>query len=328
MAELEDPHFAPAPPTERRRLSRRARITLGGGAAVAAVLAVNLGIDDGRDRYEQSIAGQSADGATKVVPGEASREQPWLGSPAATWANGEAGIVLPEARPVGVFSAEQVAEHLRTVRSFLLAANVDPATVKGGRPDRALALLTEPSRSYVDDWLARPTRDSDPALLFSRFDPQRAVPVTDTVKVKGELSFAEGRDGGLTVTTDHSFAYALFPGPEAGKARSSASPAGVVPAAFGNPVFQARVEREVVRRQLEFHFEDPATSGAGPGQTELGRIAASFANNVCEMGNGFLETDFGGTDQEIDTSGRMGDPYDRGTGDIGGAGSCVAVRGT
>ncbi|MFI5527314.1 hypothetical protein ACIA8O_02035 [Kitasatospora sp. NPDC051853] len=330
MSEYEDPHFAyvPPPAPARRRLSKKVKAGLVGGSVLAVLLAVNLGIDDGRDKYEASVKNPSADGRARIIPGEATREQPWLGSPAAAWAEGEAGIVLPEARPVGAFTAEQVAVHLRTVRAFLAAGNLDPATVKGGTPRQALELLTEESREELEAQLTRPTEQDDPALVFSRFDPLRAVPVTDTVKVKGELSFAEGDKGSLVVKTDYSFVYALWPGPEAGRPRSSASPSSVVPAAFGNPVFQARVEREVVRRQQEFHFLDPEKYRVEPGRMAVGRLAASFANNVCTMGSGFLETDFGGSDEDVDTSGKPGDPYDRGSGDAAGDGGCHAIRRT
>lgn len=66
---------------------------------------------------------------------------PFAGTPAEDFAEGEAGIVLPEAEPVGDFTAEEVADALEQVRRALIAARLDHTMLIDHDPDEFLALL-------------------------------------------------------------------------------------------------------------------------------------------------------------------------------------------
>lgn len=122
-------------------------------------------------------------------------QDPFRGSPALQWADGAAGIELPAATPVAGMSSETVADALQKARQFLVAANLDPATLRGDRPASAIALLDPRQPDLLKDveqYLKAPTAQDTPALLFTRFDPSRIKPVGDVVKVRGSMRAEQG----------------------------------------------------------------------------------------------------------------------------------------
>src|SRR5215470_6471979 len=66
---------------------------------------------------------------------------PFTGTPADGWADGAAGIVTPKASSAGGFSAAQVAAAYAITRKLLLAAALDPKTLRGGAPTAFESLL-------------------------------------------------------------------------------------------------------------------------------------------------------------------------------------------
>jgi hypothetical protein len=59
---------------------------------------------------------------------------PFAGSPAASFADGAAGIVLPTARAHGQFTAAQVAAAYQVVKGLLIAGNLNWPTLRGNKP--------------------------------------------------------------------------------------------------------------------------------------------------------------------------------------------------
>src|SRR5882757_1561984 len=51
--------------------------------------------------------------------------QPFAGTPAAKWRDGEAGLAVPEAKAVGAYSAQQVADAMAKVRQATVAARLN-----------------------------------------------------------------------------------------------------------------------------------------------------------------------------------------------------------
>ncbi|MEV6208552.1 hypothetical protein [Kitasatospora sp. NPDC051914] len=331
----------PAPPAPRRRFGRRPkpvdpwgrrrkrnRQTLLFVVLAAAVTLAALNVDRLHGWYRQ---GQESSSLPAVGPETASPtaapptvapdtptvDRPWAGSPADAWPAGADAVVVPEAKAVGVFSKDTVAAHLAAVRQYLVLTNLDPKTVAGQTPSAALALLDRQGRAELEKALAHPTAESDPANWLSRFDPRRAVPVSDVVKVQGRTTFESDGDRGLLVHTDYTFVYALRPGPDAGAPRPGASSGGAAkPVAWKAGDDGVHVEREIVRREQDFRFYDPARYQVQRGKLVITRSAGAFGNNVCTMGSGFLETDFDRTRQGTDPStgpsgGATVDPYDR-----------------
>lgn len=253
--------------------------------------------------------------------------QPWAGSPALSWPSGADGIVLPPAQATGAFSQSQVATQLQTVKSFLVAANVDPATVAGGTPQAALDLLERQERDKATAALTHPTDADDPTSWFSRFNPRTAVPVGNVVKVQGHTEFESDGDHGLLVHTDYTFVYALTPGPDTYRPSDQPSPqgggsgggsgsTGATPqsAAWLQLDAGTPVTREIVRREQDFRFYDPARYDVAAGKLVFAKAQSSFGNNYCDMGDGWLEPEFPQTEvgsDPISPSGPTSDPYDQ-----------------
>ncbi|MFC5721739.1 hypothetical protein ACFP1Z_16325 [Streptomyces gamaensis] len=222
-----------------------------------------------------------------------SLDRPFAGSPAEQYADGAAGIVLPDAAPVGSASKDEVASALARTKDFLVAANLDPGTLRGERPARAVELL-DPLQDDVyalaTTALGRPTREQDPLLLLSRFDPGETRPVGGTVKTRGRMTVGPGADGVPTIHADYTFVYALTK-----KAPDS-----------------REIARTVVRRVLDIEIPDPGRYRVTPGRLVVRSHKADFANSACGVHDGFLHPEFGpGSDSGPQPSGPAVDPYDR-----------------
>ncbi|MFD3698268.1 hypothetical protein ACFWUZ_19315 [Streptomyces sp. NPDC058646] len=224
-------------------------------------------------------------------------QEPFRGSPALQWADGAAGIEVPPAQAVGAMSQEKVARALEQAKAFLVATNLDPAALRGERPGAALELLDPADRqtlTWLDQSLARPTRDHDPIVLFTRFDPAEVKPVGDVVKVRGRMWTEPGKDPGQAhVRADYTFVYPLA------KAKKGSD----------------RVERTIVRREITFSIADPRTWEATPGTIRLVEFLNDVTNTACDRFDGYLHPGFDEDPAAGPTpSGTPLDPYDRSKG--------------
>ncbi|MEU1814721.1 hypothetical protein ABZ543_05950 [Streptomyces roseifaciens] len=308
--------------------ARRRRILggIGVAAAVAATLvALKPGLvlsripgpgDEGTDDRRTASRGTAAplapetarpSGAPGSTEGTPTPDRPFAGSPAEQYADGAAGIVLPEARPVGAFSREQVASALKLTKDFLVAANLDAATIRGERPAAALALLDPHQDDLVtgaETSLRRPSRDHDPLTLFSRFDGKEVRMVGETVKTRGRMTFAERKDGSVAVHADYTFVYPLV--------QQEKGPREVV--------------RTIVRRVLDTELLDPERFRVTPGKLTFRGYTVDIGNSACGVYDGFMHPAFhaGGPGATRPPSGPAVDPYDRSreldTGEAGKAG--------
>ncbi|MCX5212219.1 hypothetical protein OG689_23540 [Kitasatospora sp. NBC_00240] len=309
---------------------------------VALVAALNL--DGLRDRFGGARGGLPAS-APSVAP-ETARpttappslaaqtptvDHPWAGSPAEGWPAGPDAIALPPAQAVGAFDAEQVAAQLKLVKDFLVAANLDPAVIAGGRPQTALDLLDREEQDAAVRTLDHPDGPADATSLFSRFDPRDAIPVGD-VRILGRMSVEGDGERGVLVRTDFTFVYALRPGPEAGqrlpgsKPSASARPAAPENSNAAKPVAwtvaaaedaggSTRTARTVVRRADTYRFQDPARYRNNPKKINFAERRSEAGNTACEVHDGFYHPRF----EQFAAPGRetphgpTTDPYDRST---------------
>ncbi|MFG3346865.1 hypothetical protein ACGF1Z_17565 [Streptomyces sp. NPDC048018] len=237
-----------------------------------------------------------------VDPDRPTLKEPFRGSPALRWADGAAGIELPPARATGWMTKAQVAAALRKSRDFLVTANLDPAVLRGAKPERALGLLDpkQPDlRSGMEKALAEPSEKHDPTVLFSRFSPAEVRPVGTVVKVRGRMSVENGGGedaGSVLIRTDYTFVY---------------------------PVVRSRpgsdeVVRTIVRRQITFSLADPARFVTTRGALGVSRWDSNVGNDDCgRPEDGWFHPTFPG-DRTGGTaaprpSGAPVDPYDRST---------------
>ncbi|MFJ7061185.1 hypothetical protein ACIQVA_26270 [Streptomyces microflavus] len=224
-----------------------------------------------------------------------SRAEPFRGSPALRWADGAAGIVLPEARATGGLRKARVEGALRDTRDFLIAANLDPATLRGERPQAALDLIDPADRTLLDRLdtpLAKPSEKHDPLMMFSRFDPAEVVPAGPVVKTRGRTTFEAGeRPGSVEIHADYTFVL---------------------------PVTRVRVDAEqvvrtIARRVLTVEVSDPATYEVTPGKIWIAEYRAGIYNSSCTVFDGYLHPSFPGDAPEPGSSGPGQDPYVRST---------------
>ncbi|NGO12261.1 hypothetical protein G5C60_32805 [Streptomyces sp. HC44] len=230
---------------------------------------------------------------TSGAPGTPTLDRPFAGSPAAQYADGAAGIVLPEATPIGSLTEAQVDKALKQTRKFLVDANLDPKTLLGGTPETALGILDPKQPRMLDDaksWLREPGEDRDPLSLFTRFDPDEVRLVGDVVKTRGRLTFKPGDHASVAIHADYTFVYALAP----------AHPDST------------EVTRTIVRRVIDVQLSDPTKYEATPGRLAIVRHDQESGNTACDVYDGFLHPQFASdTATGAPPSGPATDPYDR-----------------
>ncbi|WP_116049989.1 hypothetical protein [Amycolatopsis palatopharyngis] len=141
------------------------------------------------------------------------REDPFAGTPAQDWPDGAAGIVLPEATPVGEHSAAEVAAALADVRELLVVSRLERSVIEGGDVEPYLSMLAPAEREARRAEFAG-EGDRGPGTLATRIDPRfRLLPAEP--KVSGRMWAEEGADGALRIRTNYVFAYAFDPGEQA-----------------------------------------------------------------------------------------------------------------
>lgn len=290
-------------PARRRRGKGWAALGLTAAVAVVVVAVGPWGIADWFDgdggtsatplaAESQRPTGPPAREATDRPP---TLDEPFRGSPAARWSEGTAGIHLPEARATGWMSKAEVERALERTQDFLAASALDPAVLRGERPDTAMALIN-PHQSDVRDFLKKafraPDRENDPLLLFSRFRSSDVRPAGDVVKTRGRVTFQEGERGAVEVSTDITYVY---------------------------PVVRAEgdsdeVARTIVRREVVMSWDDPAKIVIEPGTFSLVSYKVDTTNGGCDTYTGYLTPAFLAERAATRPDGGAEvDPYDRST---------------
>ena len=289
----------------RARRRRRAWAVLGLPLAIAvAVVAMKPSLIPG-DPFGGTAESDSAAAtplapettAPTAAPSAADPETPTLdrpfaGSPALNWADGAAGIVLPQAKAVGVFSKSQVQLALKQAEKLLVEANLNPKTTAGARPTAALAVLDPKQPGMIADLntsLSTPSKAHDPLMMFSRFDPKGVRLVGDVVKTRGRITFKEGEHSGALIHADYTFVYPVV--------RTDGS---------------TEVTRTIVRRVLDLQLLDPARYQVTSGRLSVVSYDADFGNSACEVYDGFFHPGFPSAEPTgAAPSGPTTDPYDR-----------------
>ncbi|MFJ6069996.1 hypothetical protein ACIQFU_04000 [Streptomyces sp. NPDC093065] len=234
------------------------------------------------------------------APGEAAgaeratREHPFRGSPAERWAEGADAIEVPAAKPLSGMSKDDVAFALRRTKELLVAANLDPAVLRGERPDEALDVL-DPKQPELLPKLRRslsaPDADHDPLRLFTRFDPDETRLAGDVVKVRGRMTLAAGEPGVVKVDADYTFVYPLVRADDA----------------------DGPVARTIIRRVLTLTLNDPAKWNVTEGKLLVEKYFSEYGNTDCDVYDGYLHPGFPDDDGPggARPTGPPTDPYDR-----------------
>lgn len=242
---------------------------------------------------------------SSMAPDTPTLDRPFAGSPAERWADGAAGIVIPEATPVGSLTRAQVATALRQTKTLLVDANLNPATLRGERPEAALGTFDPKQPKMLDDlrsWLREPGKGHDPLSMFSRFDPEETRLVGDVVKTRGRMTFKAGEHASVAIHVDYTFVYPVAPADQGSDQGSDQS------ADDGS----TEVTRTIVRRVLDLEVSDPTKYRATPGKLAVVRYDESLANSACGVHDGFLHPHFpSAAPTGAAPTGSTTDPYDR-----------------
>lgn len=244
--------------------------------------------------------------------GGAPPADPFAGTLAENWANGESGIVIPAAKPVGSFTATQVMEAYRTTRQLLIAANLDKQTLLGGAPTAFADLLTKQQRADFLSALNKKGVNSGRYPLSTRkwvasFFPGSTEFIGNVIKVHGVMSAQTAHEAGGTVLAIHVnyiFGYAVEPP--------------------GNPSDWMRV-LDHQYGSIDFaQWDDPGGSLEPWDQTIIGN-----AGIQCGTADGYIHPDYPSERTPAPTqSGPAINPYSSATSVPGGGGVCGRTSGT
>jgi hypothetical protein len=133
---------------------------------------------------------------------------PFAGSPAAAFADGEAGIILPAPKAMGGFSAKEVAGFYQRARQMVIASQLNRPTLLGGKPDAFARRLDPHDRSYFVEHL-NDHRKSTRTWVTS-FAPNTAQLVGSVIKVNGTAESSITKQAGrrrLLVELNYLFVY-------------------------------------------------------------------------------------------------------------------------
>ncbi|NUT92676.1 MAG: hypothetical protein HOY78_11715 [Saccharothrix sp.] len=178
---------------------------------VLAVVAVGAGLASAwRAGWFEEETPAAAPTSTATAPGKVLRvdpERPFEGTPAATWADGAAGIVVPEAQPVGEFSAEQVADAYQRTKEAVVASRLDRKAVEGHDVSAFIGLFAEDQQDHLRAKFDG-THDPEVSIVVTRVAKgQHLLPVEP--KVSGTMRAEAGEEGELVVHTNYVVAYAF-----------------------------------------------------------------------------------------------------------------------
>lgn len=233
-------------------------------------------------------------GTASIDPDVPTRERPFAGSPAINYADNEAGIVLPEAKAVGDYSAATVQKALENTKKLLIAANIDRSVLVGGATKPYTDLL-EPDAEMVQKLtkaLVQPDDKNGTALEWiTRFDTTQVELVGPVVKVTGIMAYQVDDEGVLNVHSDYSFVYAV-------------AKAGHSDGEVTRTLIRRTIDTQVIGKNLRY---EPTA----PGKLWLQYQAYEASNSSCDVLDGYLRPYFDDTPQAVRPSGPAIDPYDR-----------------
>jgi len=299
----------PPAPQPRSRRARRARsltrpiaILLAFGGLLYGLHALGFGPQSPGSSPAGSTpkpAAQRSGSASPVATGGAAPAftvaDPFAGTPADNFPDGAAGIVPPAAHPVGSFSAAQVAAAYATTKELLIAADLDPGTLRGGRPDAFARLLAAPERSYFLARLGRTGVDSHGRALSTRSWVISLAPGTvlvgSEIRVHGVMTALAVRQSGRAVLRVHADYLFVYPVQRPGL-----------------PLTRMRI---VARAAVDVDFAQWSEQG-GPLQPWWRPIGGGPAGVRCDINDGFVHPQFPGSlPTEVRPSGAPIDPYDQ-----------------
>jgi hypothetical protein len=309
-------------PVPDRGYATPSRRTGAGRSALAIMLVVVLvgGVSFGLRKFLDSRTSRPpASGGTSaptthsptrssVVP-LLNTANPFANSPAASYADGAAGIVLPAPHPVGRYTSAQVAGAFRSVKTLLIAQGLNWTTLRGGRPAAFGRLLIPAQRKWFYGNLGKTGLTSGHASRSSRiwvvaFPPGATKFVGDIIKVHGlPMVASQAKDQGQHVLRVHASYLFVYAVEQPGTSNWS---------------------RVVVQLYDTVWFGQWTRTG-GPLQLWVSDVNAVSANVVCSINDGYVHPQFDRPGQAF--PGEVSDPYALGKSGLRN-GQCGQITGT
>ncbi len=237
---------------------------------------------------------------------------PFEDTPAASWADGALGIVIPAAHPAGSYSAAQVAAAYRRTKKMLIAADLNKTTLRGGSPDAFANMLIAQQRTSFIHHLDETGHTVNGFQKSSRtwvasFAPHTTQFVGTVIKVHGTMHAVTGREGTfhvLRVHTDYIFAYAV-----------------------DQPGRPSTLTRIVLRDVVDVDF-GAYTDPGGPLEPFWRPEGGGASGARCDVQDGFIHPQFpDGSPDKVKPTGKRIHPYDQSTPPPK-TGKCLATTGT
>ncbi|WP_086821682.1 hypothetical protein [Allokutzneria sp. NRRL B-24872] len=133
--------------------------------------------------------------------------RPFLGTPAAEWADGPAGFVPPPAAPIGAYTSDDVAAATEQVRQFLITSRLDRRVIEGHDARPVLDLLAPYARRQTEA-LLKPDDGASTRRLHTRIAKENRLARAEP-KVSGIMAVGLAEDGALLVSAKYVIAYAF-----------------------------------------------------------------------------------------------------------------------
>lgn len=203
---------------------------------------------------------------------------PFRGTPAQSWPNGAAGIVIPDPPAPGSlfpYTSAQITAAYQTTKQMLVAADLNGPTLAGGPPDAFASLLTSRQRSIFLGGLGnRGTTSTTSSTRSWVTSFSRGTRLAGTlIKVHGSMSASLGSNQGSSVLVIHADYLFVYPVTWRGEAST----------------LMRIVSQDVVNVQFGT-FTDPG----GPLQAWWQAAGSAEAGVRCDVHDGFVHPDFPG----------------------------------
>ena len=237
---------------------------------------------------------------------------PFQGSPAASFADGAAGIVTPRAHGLPGYPAAQVARAYRITKRILIAASLNPKTLHGGSPDAFARLLTTQERSIFVRGLdhigldKRGFQRSTRAWVTS-FAPGTTQFDGDVIKVRGSMTARVAAGKPAPLLRVHANYLFVYPAQRPGQ--------------------PATLMRIVVHAVVNVDFAPWGNAAGGPLEPWWNALGWDTAGGRCDVNDGFVHPAFpSSAPEKVTPSGAPVDPYDLSA--PAGRSGCRATTGT
>ena len=204
---------------QRRQRRQGHRVALTAGAIAVVVLAAGGAITWMHMSHSGTSNPPIKSAPRGLVSGDGPPADPFATTKAEHWADGASGIVIPAAKPVGHFTAAQVAQAYQTTKQMVIAGNLDKQTLLGGAPTAYAGFLTKQQRSEFLSGLNKTGLDKRGYELSTRvwvasFFPGSAHFIGSVIKVHGTMSARTVHESGttaLSIQVNYLFVYPVDP---------------------------------------------------------------------------------------------------------------------